>query len=109
LSLDAFPCVACGICCKHLDERVYGDLRMPNGACKYYDPMLKMCSVYDRRPLTCRIDDFYDAHLKPTYSRKQFYELNAQACLNFMELEGDHENRRTMLEHVEEIHRMEEN
>jgi Fe-S-cluster containining protein len=85
---------------------MYGDLRLPNGACKYYDPLLKLCTVYEQRPLKCRIDDYYEAHLIQTYSRKQYYELNVQACLNFMEQENEGEKHALMLQQMELISRM---
>lgn len=39
------------------------------------------CSIYDTRPLVCRVDDAYDAGMFPKYETKEdYYEANYQVC-----------------------------
>jgi Fe-S-cluster containining protein len=87
-----FPCVSCGICCKHLDPVLYADIRKPDGACMHYDDETKRCSIYDSRPLECRINDFYDHYLVHEVEKKQYYAENIQACKNLMLLDEDYES-----------------
>jgi uncharacterized protein len=103
LLTDPFPCVSCGICCKNLHPELYADLRLPNGTCKHYDEVDRSCAVYESRPLKCRVDDFYEAHLQEVISRAQYVEENLQACLSLMQLAGDEESYRTMLAHAQRI------
>lgn len=92
----------------HLDEVYYADLRMPSGMCKYYDESLKQCSIYEKRPLKCRIDDYYKEFLHDTMSKKQFYQLNSDGCIRLMMKEADFEHYRLMLKHTYEISLMKE-
>ena len=65
------PCAGCGACCHLLVELVAGDEGVPeefvvehsgircmeqqgDGACMALDPETKLCTIYDRRPQTCR-------------------------------------------------------
>ena len=69
--LDDLPlCVACGNCCHLVVELTaaddvpefmvveHGGLRcmdqMGDGACVALDPATRLCTIYDRRPQTCR-------------------------------------------------------
>ncbi len=64
-------CAGCGVCCHLLVELVAGDENVPeemvvehggvrcmeqtgDGACIALDPETKLCTIYDRRPQTCR-------------------------------------------------------
>ena len=53
-----FKCDKCGECCRHLNESdLYIELDRGDGVCKYLDGNL--CSIYENRPLHCRIDESY--------------------------------------------------
>ena len=54
-----FKCDCCGECCRNLDKSdLYKELNRGDGVCKFL--MENLCSIYDNRPLLCRIDDSYD-------------------------------------------------
>ena len=39
-----------------------------------------LCSIYDNRPLLCRIDDSYDIYFKDRYTKEEYYKLNYEVC-----------------------------
>ena len=54
-----FRCNKCGECCRNLQGiSIYADLDRGDGICKYLKGNL--CSIYNERPLLCRIDDCYE-------------------------------------------------
>ncbi len=74
-----FVCDKCGECCRNLKGvSLYADLDRGDGICKYLDGNL--CSIYNDRPLLCRIDDCYELFYKEQYTRDEFYELNYKVC-----------------------------
>lgn len=98
-----FPCVACGLCCRNLDETIYADLRLPDGTCMYYDADRKLCSVYDARPLKCRIDDYYAFYLENEMDIEHYYEMNIEACKNMMLLFEDYDSYTKILVKMNQI------
>lgn len=74
-----FQCNQCGECCRHLNlSPLYADLDDGMGVCKYLSGNL--CSIYQTRPLLCRIDDSYEAYFKSKISLEEFYRLNNAVC-----------------------------
>lgn len=74
-----FKCSQCGECCRHLDRsELYRELDRGDGVCRYLKGNL--CSIYENRPLLCRIDDCYDKYFSEIYTRDEYYRLNEQAC-----------------------------
>lgn len=50
-----FKCDCCGACCRHLNlSALYAELDRGDGTCKYLSGNL--CSIYEKRPLLCRVD-----------------------------------------------------
>jgi len=75
-----FICDKCGECCRNLDKSpVYAELDSGNGTCKYLDG--KLCSVYENRPLLCRVDESYEAFFKNTMNLNEYYRLNYESCI----------------------------
>lgn len=73
-----FHCDMCGECCRNLKlSDLYADLDRGDGVCKYLNGNL--CSIYDSRPLKCRIDDSY-TFFKGAMSLEEYYQLNYEAC-----------------------------
>lgn len=69
----------CGECCRNLDKSpLYADLDMGNGVCRYLNG--NKCSIYDNRPLLCRIDESYEAFFKDIITIDEYYRLNYEAC-----------------------------
>lgn len=74
-----FYCDKCGECCKHLKGiSIYADLDRGDGVCKYLEGNL--CSIYDERPMFCRVDECYDLFFKDEYSREEYDLLNSEMC-----------------------------
>ncbi len=66
-----FVCEMCGECCRNLDKsELYASLHDGNGICRYLRGNL--CSVYERRPLLCRVDECYAVFVKDKMSYKLF-------------------------------------
>ena len=62
---------------------MYKELDRGDGVCVYLDGNL--CSIYENRPLLCRIDESYDAYFKEKYSKEDYYQLNYNACEKLQE------------------------
>lgn len=74
-----FYCDRCGACCRHLElSPLYRELDRGDGICKYLSGNL--CSIYENRPLLCRVDASYDAFFKGVMSRETYYKLNYVSC-----------------------------
>ena len=74
-----FPCDKCGECCRNLQmSELYEELDRGDGVCKFLDGNL--CSIYQTRPLLCRIDESYDRFFKDSMTRDEFYRANLQVC-----------------------------
>lgn len=74
-----FKCNKCGMCCRNLQNSVlYDDLNRGDGICRYLNRNL--CSIYEERPLICRVDDFYNVYLKDKISLSDYYKLNYDVC-----------------------------
>lgn len=54
-----FNCDKCGLCCRSLKKfgELYADLDDGSGVCKFFDKTSNLCTIYDMRPLKCRVED----------------------------------------------------
>jgi len=76
-----FQCNMCGECCRNVGKcEVYTELDRGDGVCKYL--VGNLCSIYDERPLQCRVDECYEKFFSNKYSREEYYGLNYEACNN---------------------------
>ena len=74
-----FKCDKCGQCCRSLKHSdLYADLDRGDGVCRYLKGNL--CSIYDHRPLKCRIDEGYEAFYKDIMTKEEYYRLNYYGC-----------------------------
>lgn len=74
-----FKCDCCGLCCRNLRRSpLYAKLHTGDGICKYLDGNL--CSIYEQRPLLCRVEECYEAFFKETLSYDEYLEINYQGC-----------------------------
>lgn len=74
-----FKCDKCGECCRNLDKSdLYKDLDRGDGICKYLDG--NMCSIYEERPLLCRVDESYEVLFKDIINRSDYYKFNYESC-----------------------------
>lgn len=77
-----FKCDCCGECCRKLNySELYKDLDRGDGICKYL--VENKCSIYESRPLICRIDESYDMFFSDLMSKEDFYKLNQNVCTYF--------------------------
>lgn len=82
-----FKCDCCGNCCKNISKsELYSDLDRGDGVCKYLNG--NICSIYNERPLFCRIDECFELFFKRYMSIEEYYKLNYKACEKLKELEG---------------------
>lgn len=81
-----FKCDSCGCCCRNIyKSELYIDLNKGDGTCKYL--VGNLCSIYENRPLFCRVDECYDLFFKDTMSRDEYYKLNTEECKKLKKLE----------------------
>ncbi|GAA6293169.1 YkgJ family cysteine cluster protein [Enterocloster asparagiformis] len=75
-----FNCDKCGECCRNLDKSpIYSELDRGDGICRYL--IGNLCSIYEKRPMLCRIDESYDLLFKDKITRSEFYKLNQSFCI----------------------------
>ncbi len=81
-----FECDCCGCCCKNLDKsELYADLDRGDGTCIYLAGNL--CSIYDERPLLCRVDECYERYFCEFMEYEEYYRLNKEECKNLKNME----------------------
>ena len=81
-----FECDRCGGCCRSLNKNsLYAQLDRGDGVCIYLDG--DQCSIYNDRPLICRIDECYDIFFSGIMSREDYYRVNYEACKRLKEME----------------------
>lgn len=75
-----FKCDKCGICCRSIkDNPIYKHLDRGDGVCRYLDSH-NLCSIYDKRPLICNVDEAYRQIFYLRMTRDEYYKLNYDAC-----------------------------
>lgn len=81
-----FKCDCCGFCCRNLDKsELYLGLDRGDGTCKYLSGNL--CTIYENRPLLCRIDESYDLYFGNVMGRDEYYRLNMKECQKLKNME----------------------
>ncbi|WP_406569451.1 YkgJ family cysteine cluster protein [Aeromonas media] len=81
MTLPAFPCTQCGLCCQHVNRSEYTiNLDRGDGVCLHYNDAEKLCSIYDSRPDICRVDKQYRINYSKYYSWQDFIAANISIC-----------------------------
>ena len=81
-----FTCDRCGCCCRNLDKsELYKELDRGDGTCKYLHGNL--CSIYNERPLLCRVDECYESYFKGIIEREVYEKLNIEECKRIKKME----------------------
>lgn len=77
-----FYCDCCGACCSHLEQfaGLFDDLDRGDGVCRFYDPQSKLCSIYEKRPLKCRVEEGYKAFFAGAVSYEEYLAGTYKAC-----------------------------
>lgn len=76
-----FPCNGCGSCCRlvaNISETAWLD--RGDSVCKYLDEQSNRCTIYSNRPLVCRVEDYYLAHLSSRIAWDDFVKVNLEVC-----------------------------
>lgn len=74
-----FECDKCGACCRNLNmSELYSDLDSGDGTCKYL--VGNLCSIYNERPLKCRVEESYCVFFSDEMSKEEFYQKNYEMC-----------------------------
>ncbi len=76
--MSGFPCTSCGACCSFIEGIEFLSEYNNNGQCsKLVD---NKCTIYESRPLLCRIDESYEQIFSTLMTQEEFYMQNALAC-----------------------------
>lgn len=74
-----FKCDMCGECCRNIQlSPIYSELDDGSGKCRYLDG--NKCSIYNVRPLICRVDECYDVFFGKAMTKEEYYRLNYEVC-----------------------------
>lgn len=74
-----FHCDKCGACCRNLHKSpMYQSLHDGDGICRYLAG--NECSIYEDRPLICRVDESYQVFFQESYSYEEYLQLTHQCC-----------------------------
>lgn len=72
-----FHCEQCGGCCRHLkNSPIYANLDRGDGICRYLSGNL--CSIYENRPIFCRVDECYELYFKDSMSQEEYEAFNCK-------------------------------
>ena len=84
-----FDCSKCGLCCRSLGRNpIFSELGLDpgNGICKFLDQDTNLCTIYENRPLICRVDDFYEkTDISSQFSKKEWHRLNKDICQSLIQ------------------------
>lgn len=76
-----FPCNGCGKCCRLVDRSTETAwLDRGDGTCRHFDEATLGCTIYETRPLVCRVQDYHAAHLAGRFSWPEFVKINLAIC-----------------------------
>lgn len=75
-----FFCDRCGLCCMHLAENFSKNLNRGDGVCKHFNEKTHLCEIYEKRPIFCNVDQFYNVYLSLEITREEFYAINYKSC-----------------------------
>lgn len=91
-SIDKFPCIECGLCCGHAKEIEHlKNWVNETGRCKYLKND-NLCKIYDKRPLLCNVEESYSKIFYKIMSKKDFYIVNLQICIELNQKFGTKDN-----------------
>lgn len=83
-----FSCDRCGCCCRNLNKSdLYAELDRGDGTCIYL--IGNLCSIYEKRPLLCRVDECYKLFFSKSMSLEEYYFRNTQECEKMKKMEEE--------------------
>ncbi|MGG4198715.1 YkgJ family cysteine cluster protein [Peribacillus frigoritolerans] len=90
-----FPCTQCGACCSSINGIDFLEVYNDNGRCTQLQN--NRCTIYEKRPLLCNIDEAYDRAFSGLMNKNEFYYQNALACNQLQEKLGIDESYRVSI------------
>ena len=84
-SRSAFGCTQCGACCR-LSAAPSGLPVKENGEC--VNLVGNLCSIYNDRPMVCRIDDLWAGLLADKMTRREAHLFGSYQCGLLQKHEG---------------------
>lgn len=76
-----FNCDKCGLCCMQVGKSpIYAELDRGDGVCLYLNETTMLCTIYEKRPLLCNIDETYHEYFHDKMSLCEYYEFNYEVC-----------------------------
>jgi hypothetical protein len=79
--LTPFPCTACGKCCRLVgNSEQTAFLDRGDGVCRHFDEQTNLCTIYETRPLVCRVEDYYRRYLSNKIKWDNFVQINVEIC-----------------------------
>ena len=78
-----FPCNSCGKCCRNIGNNSSSIAKVLNrgdGICQFLDLDSNLCTIYEFRPLLCRVKDAYHVFYSDKYEWDEFVALNKNIC-----------------------------
>ena len=58
---------------------LYSELDDGTGCCKYFNKSTRLCSIYDNRPLKCKIKEGYKAYFSDI-SYQEYIKITKEGC-----------------------------
>lgn len=81
MSVSYFPCNSCGLCCRIVGKNPAGAfLNRGDGICRYLNLENNQCTIYENRPMICRVKEFYLSNLQQQISWTKFIDENVKIC-----------------------------
>ncbi|WP_318245179.1 YkgJ family cysteine cluster protein [Solibacillus faecavium] len=74
----SFPCTECGACCSSINNIEFLTEYNRDGVC--VNLVNNRCTIYESRPLLCRVDAAFDEIFSKNMTREAYYLANALAC-----------------------------
>ena len=96
----SFPCNQCALCCMQIENITeLKDYDRGDGVCKFL--IDHKCSIYEKRPMICRVDEMFERQFYQYMSKEEYYNLNIEACLELQEKANLPLNERLSLINIE--------
>jgi uncharacterized protein len=101
--MSKFLCSGCGACCMTVGTKGL----MPDrgdGACEHLEADNKMCSIYEDRPLLCKVDELFERMKKhkPNLDQRAWNIYNTKVCHDLIdELKLDNKYKIDLDEYME--------
>ena len=77
--MSHFHCYQCGACCRVPEVMAqFPHLDRGDGTCRHL--IDNRCSIYNDRPLICRVDECYEQLFKNVMTREEYYQQQNEFC-----------------------------